>query len=924
MTQYFTKYKYLIALAIIIIVSDLFKGCTSSKNTISYNQHIRPIFNKKCLACHGGVKQLGDFSLLFREEALGETESGKKAIVPGNAQKSELYRRITHKDPEIRMPFDHAPLSQNEIDLIAQWINEGAEWEEHWAYIPPKANTIPSSTSDWPQTNIDQYIWRKLQENELTPAQEAAPATLARRLSLDLIGLPPEPEWIADFVANPNPENYAQFVDLLLDKPQFGERWTAMWLDLARYADSKGYEADHYRNIWRYRDWVINALNQDMPFDQFTIEQIAGDLLPNPTQEQLIATAFNRNSMTNTEGGTKDEEYRVSAVIDRVNTTFDVWMGTTISCVQCHTHPYDPIRQEEYYQTYAIFNNTKDSDQGDEYPNLHIYEEGKAEDIKAVIDYIQQLDPEKTIDKNADLVTQGNQALFPRLFPIGCDDINHVLVHDYRLLSNWSNNVNEQKDKAYFFKYDDIPLDGLKSIRFHYSSQGNDAEIIVRTNSKDGKEIGRLNFDKSSDKFWQGYTYATMPIQASMGKQNLVFEIINTTGKFPQGVVLIKELQLVYENDYEHPKIKAKQDELIKLMAQSDNTPIMQERSPAFQRSTNVFIRGSYVDKGQEVKAGVPPIFHDLPNEEKPRLAFAKWLVSKDNPLTARVIVNRFWEQLFGYGIIESTEDFGTQSLPATHPELLDYLALQFMHKHGWSVKQLLKEMVTSAAYKQSSQLTAEKKEKDPYNRFLSRGSRIRLTAEQIRDQALAVSGLLFDSIGGKSVMPPQPEGIWQVTYNNQRWITAEDKHKYRRGLYTYWRRTSPYPSMLAFDSPSREFCSSRRIRTNTPLQALVTLNDPVYVEAAQALAQRMEKAGDGNVSIAIEKGYELALLKKPDKSTLEVLNQLYLKAEQELNATEVKALPIAFEEKTGVAINNPMTVVANAIMNLDGFIMKE
>ncbi|HMQ61958.1 MAG TPA: DUF1549 domain-containing protein, partial [Flavilitoribacter sp.] len=396
-------------------------ACQRTDDRISYNRDIRPIFNKKCLPCHGGVKKLGGFSLLFREEALGSTDSGKPAIVPGSHKKSELYHRLTEQDPGKRMPQESDPLSAGEIRLIARWLDEGAQWEEPWSYIPPKETPAPKNDSDWPQADLDRFVLKRLEQEGLKPEVPAAPATLIRRVSLDLTGLPPTPEMVEAFTADPSEKTYAALVDSLLASPHFGERWAAWWLDLARYADSQGYEKDGHRNIWQFRDWVIGAFNRNLPFDEFTIEQIAGDLLPAPTRDQLVATAFHRNTMTNTEGGTDDEEFRTAAVIDRLTTTFDVWQSTTIGCVQCHSHPYDPIRHDEFYSLLACFNNTQDADLDNELPRLDMYKPEDSARIGEVIGYINRLKPGAEINGSDDLNEQIRRALFPRLFPRDCD-----------------------------------------------------------------------------------------------------------------------------------------------------------------------------------------------------------------------------------------------------------------------------------------------------------------------------------------------------------------------------------------------------------------------------------------------------------------------------------------------------------------------
>ncbi len=901
---------------------------------ISYNEQIRPIFNKNCLLCHGGIRQLEGFSLLFPEDAFSPTESGKLAIVPGDHKKSELYKRLVHPDPEERMPQEGHALSEEEINLIAQWIDQGAEWEDHWAYVPPTEEEIPDVNSDWVLNEIDNFILDRLEEEVLQPAEEASSATLARRVSLDLTGLPPDADELENFVQNPTEDAYQVLIDQLLASPHFGERWAAMWLDLARYADSDGYEKDNHRNIWRYRDWVINAFNRDMPFDQFTIEQLAGDLLPNPSRDQLIATAFHRNSMTNKEGGTLDEEFRVASVIDRVNTTFEVWQSASIGCVQCHSHPYDPIRHKEFYQVFAYLNNTQDADLALDKPNLPNWKEEDAVRIRELIGYISELDPKAQIAEDAMLEEQIRQALFPRLIPESCDDFQDIILLADGRASNNVLNLSAGLDEPLYLKFSNINLDGLTHITYDFLSKGEAGRIAVRLDNKDGKVIQQVDFPvtaqrtkvlirgDAADGWTETYKREKYDFKPQSGIHDLVFELINTTAKAPDGVVDLREIELHYNGREMLPELQEYKDELTELRAKADLTPIMKKKTNGFERKTNVFDRGNWMVHGEEVQPAIPQSWGGEEIEPN-RLAFATWLVSPENPLTARVIVNRIWEQIFGTGIILTTEDFGTQGEPPTHPELLDHLARRLMDSHQWSLKDLLREIVSSAAYRQSSKLTAEKLEKDPYNRLLSRGPRFRLSSEQIRDQALAVSGLLNRTIGGESVMPHQPEGVWQVVYNEQKWETKPDQG-HRRGIYTYWKRTTPYPSMVTFDSPSREFCVSRRIRTNTPLQALVMLNDPVYLEAAYALAERMEQAGE-DVQSGIKAGYYWAMSHNPDDLTLKSLEDLYERASYEIEADKMKFTPASLKYGSDDHSDNyPMTVVANAILNLDGFLMKE
>ena len=909
----------LVSLGVIVGGIAVFESCSINRQTISFTDQVKPILNQKCMRCHGGVRQLGDFSLLFREEALATTESGGIGIIPGNHKKSELYKRIVHTDPELRMPLEGDPLSEEEIKILTQWIDEGAQWEEHWSYTPLEAPGVEAS--------IDKFIQKGLKDAGLSPNGPAQPAILARRAALDLTGLPPEASVVEQYLESPSLEKYEAYVDQLLASPHFGERWAAMWLDLARYADSKGYEKDAPRSIWKYRDWVIHAFNNDLPFDEFTIQQLAGDQLMNPSKEQLIATGFQRNSMTNTEGGTDDEEFRVAAVIDRVNTAMEVWQGTTIGCVQCHSHPYDPYLQEDYYKLYAYFNNSQDADQDNEFPQLELYQPADAANIDAIIKYIQELSPTTNVNKDDLLAIQIKQALFPRLIPQHVDDFQNVVMNWDGGMSNLSNNMKSAVGRRYFFQYNAIPLDRLKGIEVTYSAGGNESQIIIRKDQIDGEILGQVDVPSTSKivngkpSWYSSFKQLTIPIN-SEGKHNLIFELVNTTGNNPEGIVRIKELLL----DYGQPLIqawKASTDKLIQFRGRATMTSIMKPKPGALKRNTHVFERGNALMPGQEVQPGLPEWMPQPdPSIEEDRLQFAKWLVDPENPLTARVAVNRFWEQIFGTGIVETLEDFGSQGAKPTHPELLDYLAYSFIHEHDWSVKELLKSIVLSDTYQQSSMTNAEKQELDPYNQYLSRGPRFRLSAEQIRDQALAVSGLLNDSIGGKSVMPPQPDGIWQVVYSALEWKTNE-QDRYRRGLYTYWKRTTPYPSMISFDSPSREFCVSRRIRTNTPLQALVTMNDPVYVEAAQELGDQMLQVGNGDLERSIEYGYYKALLKQPNTTTIEVLKELYEDARIALNTPQVISTSQK-EERPGESFTQPMHVVANAILNLDAFFTKE
>ena len=810
------------------VVATLSAGCTRAPQ-VSFNEDIRPLLNERCVSCHGGIRRQGDLSLLFRHEAVAPAESGKRAVVPFKPADSELLRRIAHTDPQERMPKDEAPLSSEEIEKFRQWIKGGAPWDNHWAYVAPEKPKLPQvSDPEWPLQDLDYFVLAQLDAEALKAAPRAECPTLVRRVTLDLTGLAPTPN-NTEKVCGGNLD-LAAYVDTLLASPTFGERWASMWLDLARYADSKGYEKDGGRTVWRYRDWVIRAFNADMPFDQFTIEQLAGDLLPNPTDDQLIATAFSRNSMTNTEGGTDDEEFRIAAVIDRVNTTWEVWQGTSFSCVQCHGHPYDPFVHEEYYNFFAFFNSTADRDQDDEYPTLPLFEDDNAERGEALLQEIRAIEDDMlAIMSSNDLIDERK---------------------------TWETQLNQPGVIA--------------RVRGMLQAE---VKRVVATNESDRDESQRWLLD---------YVYS--------------------------GLSQDPRLQVLRDEQ------TAKRKELQAL--RPILTPIMQELP--YKRRTHVFERGNFLLKGASVEPDVPASLSPMPADApRNRLGMARWLVSSENPLTARVTVNRFWEQLFGRGIVESLEDFGTQGYLPSHPDLLDFLAVNFMEEQGWSIKSLLRSLVLSATYQQSSRVTPALLDRDPQNILLARGPRFRLSAEQIRDQTLFVSGLLSPKMYGPSVMPPQPEGLWNNPYDPARWIPSEGEDRYRRGLYTYWRRTVPYPSMATFDSPSREFCISRRVRTNTPLQALVSLNDPAFVEAARALALRMHQS-----EAPIDTGYNLAMGSTPTAKIREVLQELHDDAFVHYTGNPQATVELGHLDPSPELA--ALTVVANAVLNLDQFVTKE
>lgn len=752
-----------------------------AEQEVDFQRDVRPLLAKACFACHGNdaATREADLRLDLREHATAKNE-GTRAIAPGSPQASELIRRIKSKDVDERMPPEEhlRQLTDDEIALLESWIKQGARYDRHWAFVKPQRAVAPTVRQrEWPRGPIDHFVLAKLESRGMKPSAQADRFSLIRRLYLDLIGLPPSPAEVDAFLQNNSEQAYDELVEKLLDSPRFGERWGQMWLDLARYADSMGYEKDLPRTIWRYRDWVIDAFNADMPFDQFTIEQLAGDLLPNPTLEQRLATAMHRNTLTNQEGGTDDEEFRVAAVKDRVDTTMQVWMGLTMGCAKCHSHKFDPITQREYYQFYAFFNQTADRDRGD------------------------------------------------------------------------------------------------------------DAPTLVTPTPEQQKQIRLLDSQ-------------------------------------------VAELQ---KSAAEDPPAKKKLEDLKKRRAaiKPPRTPIMQELPEGKRRKTHLQLRGNFLQRGDEVEAAVPTALGSLPKDTNAdRLAMAHWLVARDNPLTARVQVNRIWARLFGQGIVLTEEDFGTQGIAPTHPELLDWLAVEYM-ENGWSLKKLLRTIVQSATYRQDSKISAELLRGDSTNQWLARGPRFRLEAEIVRDQALQIAGLLSEKMHGPSVMPPQPAGIWKVTYSALKWKTSSGEDSRRRSLYTYWRRTSPYPSMLTFDAASRETCVVRRVRTNTPLQALITLNDPVFIQAAGGLARRVLLSVEGSPGQRAEFAFRCAVIRKPDATERELIVQVfedaleYYQKQEDQAAKLIKAAEADVPQATSQAEFAAWIIVGNVLLNLDEVMMK-
>lgn len=906
--HYFSTLRITVVLTIAAGAGIMLAACHSKKK-VDYSSEVKPVLNKHCISCHGGVKQNGGFSVLFREEALGNTKSGKPAIIPGHPEKSEFIRRLTCKDPKERMPQKGTPLTEAEIDILTRWVKEGAEWGEHWAYVPPKQIKVPDIDVA-NGNNIDRFVQAKLKAEGLKPSPEADKMTLLRRVSMDITGLPPTPEMAKRFAESKDPKAYEKIVDELLQSPHYGERWAAMWLDLARYSDTKGYERDEGRRIWRYRDWVIDAFNSDMPYDSFTINQLAGDLLPNPTNAQLIATAFNRNTMCNDEGGTQDEEFRTAAVMDRVATTMDVFQGVTIACVQCHSHPYDPFRFQDYYKLLAFLNNTRDEDTHMEHPKLRLYDSVSLSQVSEISSWVSQNGNNSELQS----VQEFLKVLEPKVHAHDADQYINGALLDTKYMgvrNNGSCRLPHQQ------------LDGKTQLFMNYWTGNPGGTMEIRLDSLKGKTILTHQLATTN-----GRLAIAMPIPAITGTHDLYLIFRNAAINPADAVCAIE--WFAFRGDMPgkgKPGFDKINAEMMALINQNpDDVPVMIENPAYMARTTHVFERGNWLVKGPVVTPDVPAVLNPFPkNAPRNRLGLAEWMTSTQNPLTARVMVNRCWEQIFGTGIVETLEDFGTQGFLPSHPEMLDYLAYQFMHEYKWHLKPFLKEIVMSDAYKQTSNATPEMLEKDPANRLLARGSRFRLTSEEVRDQALLVSGLLNPQMHGPSIMPYQPDNIWQTVYNGASWVTATDGNQYRRAVYVYQKRTSPYPSMISFDGSSREVCLQRRIRTNTPLQALTTLNDPVYLETATVLAKHMQQNGGKDATACIRWGYQTALYKAIPDNKLNVLKTLYTQALKEFqkDPNAAKKMLKSQNSEPQQAELAALAVVANAIMNLDEFLTK-
>ena len=958
---------------------------------VDFNREIRPLLASKCYACHGPDEEgrKAKLRLDVRENALKN-----EVIVPGKIEESEFHYRIRSDDPEEIMPppESHATLTAKEKDLLEKWIKEGAKYDKHWAFVPPVASAPPAKNSKWGRNEIDSFILENLKKHDLKPSAQADGYSLVRRLYLDLIGLPPTPEQADAFVSDKRPDAYERLIDKLLASPHYGEKWGREWLDLARYADSNGYEKDRPRNIWPYRDWVIRALNEDMPYDQFTIEQLAGDMLPNATQEQKTATGFHRNTQLNEEGGIDPLEFRFYAAVDRVATTGTVWMGLTTGCAQCHTHKYDPITHDEYFGLMSLLDNVDE-------PDLFLETEAQAKQAEQIQSQIQT----KSLALQEDIEgfdqafekwrtkEEANATLWANLLPTAMKTNLPKLevMEDGSIFSSGDVTKRDVFDLNFTSKkaisalrLEVLPDDRLPQRgpgRCYYEGRKGDfflSEFTIRVNGEKQKILnpsstyGKISVgggsakasnvtdgDGSSGWSTSGQTgqanHLVLPLEkaipagtpfsvemlferhfvvslgrfrisattdkkATAKKHGVATELILAQGSKASQEDVADLRRSFLEQDPRWKKQRKPLDDLKKRIPRLQHTLVMLERPPDNPRSTFLRHRGEYTNPKHEVPSGLPEIFQ-LQNKKEPanRLEFARWLTSTDNPLGDRVTVNRAWRSFFGYGLIRTSGDFGTQAAAPDHPQLLDWLALEF-RKNGMSLKKLHRLIVTSSTYRQDSQVSGELLKNDPQNRLLARGPRFRLSGELIRDHMLKASGKLSAKMFGPGVYPPQPLSVLAHAFGNKSWNASKGEDRYRRSVYTFVKRTAPFAGHMTFDGTSGENCLARRDRSNPPLQALTLLNDQMFLELARAAGAEVHlQKKDPVLSL-----FRRFLTRPPSAEETKAL-QAYLDQQIErLEKGELKPTDIAADKKATPELAGKV-LLARAIMNLDEAITK-
>lgn len=960
---------------------------------IRFPQDIQPILARKCYACHGPDEQTREADLRLDSRA-GAINGG--AIDVEDLGGSEILARIYSDDPDLRMPPPAAreTLTGDDKAKLREWVLAGAEYTQHWAFVAPERPAVPPVRNrNWALNPIDSFVLARLEKEGLKPSAKADPYTLVRRIYLDLTGLPPTPEQADRFVTDASPDAYVRLVDQLLDSERYGERWARLWLDLARYADTNGYEKDRARSVWPYRDWVIKALNADMPFDQFTIEQLAGDMLPNARDSQKIATGFHRNTMMNEEGGIDPLEYRFYSMVDRVGTTGTVWMGLTTGCAQCHTHKYDPILHSDFYRLMALMDNADEPDlfvrsedlvakrtriekQITELQNQLGSQFGTKEELDAAFDKwvteqrqeavqwnvlrpsrLQTNLPKLQVLDDGSILSTGDitkRDVFEMTFPITepVTAIRLEAIPDERLPAKGPGRAFYEGRKGDFFLSEVAAVINGKPVSFASSSSSIKANkfgpnVVFDNEGSSGwalsgreGQASQLVLNLAQPIREKGNLEITLLFErhyaASLGRFRLsaTSQLGNLVAKtMPVAVEAALSRPLSESSDQQIREVRqyfllttprlaeARKPiaELRKQLPEFPTTLVMQERPADNGRTTHRHHRGEYLSPREVVGPALPSLFKSQTSPAN-RLEFAKWLASSENPLVARVTANRAWRAFFGSGIVKTSGDFGTQSEPPSHPELLDWLATEFMEQ-GWSMKKLHRLIVTSATYQQTSRCSPSARRHDPQNRMLTRGPRFRLDAEMVRDVMLSSAGLLSSKMYGPSVYPPQPASVTALAYGGTKWSPSKGEDRFRRSLYTFTKRTAPFAALAVFDGPTGENCLPRRNRSNTPLQALTLLNDDMFLEMARAKAKRVTEE-DGTVAEKIERLFRSYLTRPPTPDEATALMRFYgqqmnrLLIEKTLDAEAI----IGVE---GTAERAAWILVTRAIMNLDEVIAR-
>jgi mono/diheme cytochrome c family protein len=1000
---------------------------------VDFNRTVRPILSNNCFKCHGpdAAERQSGLRLDVVESATRPAESGRLPIVAGRPDQSELVRRITASDPDQRMPPPDSgkSLSDEERRVLSAWIEQGAKYDTHWAFVAPRRPQLPEIPNDrWGINAVDRFVLARLQAAGLVPSSPADPATLVRRLYLDLLGLPPTPAQAEEFLRDDSPHAYERLVDRLLDNPHFGERMALDWLDAARFADTHGYHIDSGRDMTRWREWVIDAFNRNLPFDQFIVDQLAGDLIPNPSLAQRVASGFHRNHMINFEGGAIPQEYHTAYIVDRVNTTGTVFLGLTVGCSQCHDHKYDPLTQKEYYQLFAFFHNVPenglDGSKGNAAPLVKVPSPAQQAEIDSFNARIAAVDrgmTEDHADRDREQSEWEKEATRTQPEWTGLPDaiVKSVSGASIRFdLQDRSWVVEgENAAKDTYEIRSRLPVSRVTGVRVEFLADKNlknqgpgrseNGNLVLTTfavkASIGGKPPQMRRLAAASASFSQsgfgveqaiddqpasgwgihpetgkphhavfvladpidGSAEDTLEVRLEFHSpyaqhQAGRFRILVTNAADPRGDSLpasvasalrkepadrsadeLTELRRYFRGNVSAAgmQLKAERELLVKqlqrLESEVPTAMVMQEMEKP--RETFLLVRGQYDRPADRVQAAVPAFLPPLP-EGAPanRLGLAQWLVHPSHPLTTRVVVNRYWQAFFGTGLVKTAEDFGSQGEPPTHPQLLDWLAVEFRTGESvlgspWNLKAMVRLLVTSATYRQQSIVTREGLSRDPENRLLARGARIRLPAEFIRDQALAVSGLLDRRIGGASVSPYQPPGIWEElasradgkNWTAQEYSQSHGRDLYRRTMYTFWKRTAPPPTLVAFDAPDRETCVVRRARTNTPLQALILMNDPTYVEASRKLAERILRESGPGLAQRVRYAFQLVLAREPRPMEIDVIAGIYERqretASQDQHARELLRVgesPV--DETLDPDELAAWALVASVLLNLD------